>query len=420
LSAAGAASLGAIASRAEAGQDHPKVPGVAAEATAGAQAKPAGGEAKPRIARGGVSAQAHTPSIQGAEALIQPHPGPSSSAFPNFLYHGGPVVNCAQVYTSFWGSPWTANPARLLLASRLSQFHQDLVQSKFMNVLGQYGVNGGLFFRATFIENVPTTLTDASIHGIIQTAIDSGIFPEPTDPRNTITLMIYLDPSIGVNDPGQGLVLCEKQGSDAFGYHNFFTTKAGHAFYYAVMPGLDDACIKESCPNDNTCSLHLTETQEQRLTQVASHEFAEMTSDPQLNAWFDPINGENGDICNGEAATITVGSNKWNVQRIYSKADDMHSNGSSFCISEAPAKIPPLSPGPGAATSVSFVEDRTGHPLLPLPPVRFDLKAKQATIDDKDVNAFIKNAFGPMHHSQVIPNLGQTLRQMADVIDRLR
>jgi len=41
-----------------------------------------------------------------------------------------------------------------------------------------------------------------------------------------------------------------------------------------------------------------------------------------LNAWYDPNNGECGDICNGKTDYIVVGSNTWAVQPHYSKYDD--------------------------------------------------------------------------------------------------
>jgi len=104
---------------------------------------------------------------------------------------------------------------------------------------------------------------------------------------------------------------------------------------------------QNSCPGQNAgCSLSLGETQEQRQTQVASHEFAEMVTDPELNAWLDAKAGENGDICNGESATITVGANTWTVQRTYSTADDIASQGESLCLATAPAPILALKPGP--------------------------------------------------------------------------
>ncbi len=308
--------------------------------------------ARTRLAWGGVSPRPGAPAIRGVETLLKARrrAAPTAGAFPGFVYNGGPIIPSPQVYTSFWGWLWQ-DPAHQARARRLNQFHTDLLRSGFMNVLSQYGGGagageGGAFVRATFVGNVPGTLTDSNIRRIIQTAITGGILPEPTPP-SSIALIIYLDENTGVNDPAGGLVLCEATNDTAFGYHQFFTTAAGTPFYYSVVPALGDTCLAESCPgNDAGCSLHLFESQEQRLTQVASHEFAEMTTDPELNAWVDPVNGENGDICNGQTDTITVGANTWTVQRIYSKYDDMRSSGALYCLGQAPSPEPRLSRGP--------------------------------------------------------------------------
>jgi hypothetical protein len=301
------------------------------------------------VHRGGVSPRLRAPAIRGArtrKAKAAKQPG----KFPNFTWQGGPVIATPEVHTTFWGALWS-DASHQARAQRLNQYHQDLLQSEFMNVLSQYGVGqgagkAGTFVGGTFIPNVPTTLTDPIIQQTIQSAIDRGDLAEPDSPSN-LALIIYLDENIGINDPGDQLVLCEPSNDNAFGFHEFFTTSAGHKFYYAIIPGLSDACLQESCPGgDASCSLQLTQTQEQRQTQVASHEFAEMTTDPELNGWLDPQNGENGDICNGQSATITVGTNNWNVQSTYSKTDDIATNGQSFCRATAPSPIPPLKPGP--------------------------------------------------------------------------
>ena len=308
-------------------------------------AKPKG----PRKTRGGVSPRPHAPAIHGVQRLVtrRGKQGPAVGAFPGFVYNGGPVITAPQVYTSFWGPLWSQDATHQARANRLGAFHADLLKSGFMNVLSQYGVGSGAgkagdFVQATFVGSVPNTLTDLGIQGIIQSSITGGTLPEPTNPSN-VALVIYLDETIGVNDRKDGLVLCEPTNDTAFGYHNFFITAAGNPFYYAVIPALSDACLTETCPGDDAgCSLHLSETQEERLTQVASHEFAEMTTDPQLNGWVDPKNGENGDICNGESDTVTVGTNTWTVQRIYSKRDDINSKGKLYCLSQASAPEPRL------------------------------------------------------------------------------
>jgi hypothetical protein len=99
--------------------------------------------------------------------------------------------------------------------------------------------------------------------------------------------------------------------------------------------------------------LQLSHTQEQRRTQVASHEFAEMVTDPvPPTGWYDqsdPNSGEIGDICNGQSDTITVGPNTWTVQRIYSSTDDQQSGGSNYCLSQVTSPgplLPGVSSGP--------------------------------------------------------------------------
>ncbi len=301
-----------------------------------------------RAHRGGVSPRLHAPAIRGAR-VRKPRAKKGKGKYPNFGYQGGPVIAMPEVHATFWGALW-ADATHQARAQRLGQFCTDLLASGYMNVLSQYGVGrgagqAGRFAGSTFLGSVPTTLTDPQIQSIIQSAIDVGTLPEPGSPSN-MALIIFLDENIGINDPSDQLVLCEPTNDNAFGYHDFFTTTAGHKFHYAVIPALTDACLQESCGGDAQCSLHLSQTQEQRQTQVASHEFAEMTTDPELNAWLDAKAGENGDICNGESATITVGANAWTVQRTYSKTDDVATNGQSYCLATAPAPIPPLQPGP--------------------------------------------------------------------------
>ncbi len=376
-----------------------------------------------RQAFGGVSPVPKKGAIKGVEKFLLPTGAPTAGAFPNFSYYGGPVITCPQVYTSFWGSLWLSDPAHLARAARLSQFHADLLQSGFMNVLSQYGVGfgagiAGAFIRASIVTNVPSNLANGDIESIIQSCVDAGALPEPTKPSN-IALIIYLDETIGVNDPPFGVVMCEPSNDDAFGYHYFFTTTAGHPFYYAVIPGLTDGCLTESCPSDAGCSLHIAQTQEQRQTQVASHEFAEMVTDPELNAWLDPSAGENGDICNGESDTITVGANTWAVQRTYSKTDDVNTNGASFCLAQAPAPIPKLSPGPsGVSDAAALRVARSGHldRLLPLPPVYFDAQARVVSLNQHEVRRYATRLFHPLLPKHVMPDLPGFLRQVGDII----
>jgi hypothetical protein len=304
------------------------------------------------IPRGGVNPRKGVSAVMGVKPVAKAAT-PTPGAFPGFMNHGGPVISAPMVYACFWGQMWQTDATYQHFVGQILQFHEDLLKSNFMNMLCQYGVGTGAgsctcIGQPTFSSNAPTSLTQNSIHTTIQLLIDQQLLPEPTKPTNNV-LMIYLDETIGVEDSANSLVLCEPSDDNAFGFHSFFTTTAGNPFYYAIIPTLADPCLRETCPDDAHCSLHLSQSQLDRITQVASHEFAEMTTDPQLNGWMDMADidsqtgqsyGENGDICNGQSNAITVGANTWNVQQIYSKFHDKNSKGTTFCVCQSPNPLP--------------------------------------------------------------------------------
>lgn len=291
---------------------------------------------------GGVSAQA-APVPKGEPSDLQA-PSGAATEDSNFGFEGGPIISSPQVYASFWGASW-AQPPHSAERTNLVQFLKDFLASDYMNILSQYGVGNGAGHCGTWMgESDRATakgqMSDTHIHKEIQSLIDNGTLPEPSSPSN-MALMIFLDESIEIKDRHLGVVMCEKLHDTAFGYHNFFTTRAGHKFYYSVIPALGDQCLQESCPEDSSCSLRLAASQEQRRTQVASHEFSEMVSDPEIDAWRDPKNGqENGDICNGRNATITIEGRTWTVQQMYSRRHD--EEGKPACIAGAPAPLASL------------------------------------------------------------------------------
>ncbi len=249
----------------------------------------------------------------------------------SFTNHGGPVVRNPVVKLLFWGAKWQANDM-----TRLTQFFQDLVASSMMNLLAQYGVGQGSVNPTPLVDQtVAGTLADVDIQFLVQAYYRKGMLPEPDGNQ---VLMILLDETIGVNDPAQGLVLCEPSGDTAFGYHNFFRTAAGNPAYYAIIPALTDLCVTESCQGSSGCTLKLSDTQEQRRTEVATHEFAEMVTDPQLNAWIDASGNEIGDVCGGINGTITVNGRSWKVQQEWD-------NAAGVCALGVSAPPPPPVPG---------------------------------------------------------------------------
>jgi hypothetical protein len=351
---------------------------------------------------------------------------PTSAAHSGFVYHGGPVIGCSQVYATFWGDQWLTDPTSTVRAGRLAQYLKDLLASNYMNILSQYGCGtgagkAGVFFRSGFVSGLPAQIDETTIHNTLQNCINTGALPEPNDSgvkRSTAAVMIFLADNIAVNSANLGAVMCEPSGDSAFGYHYFFQTAKGNHMYYSVIPGLTDACLKNSCASDQGCSLHLAETQEQRQTQVASHEYSEMVSDPELSAWYEP-GAENGDICNGESATITVGANTWTVQRMYSKYDDINSNGASYCVVAPAAPIPELAGGPTAgltaADQLQLIQPGTFDRLLPLPAFHHDAAKKKTTVKTEDQQRYVRQMFFPLG-SNVVGDLGGFLDQIVGTV----
>lgn len=298
--------------------------------------------------------QPHQPGAKAAQLAAVSGTG----MFPNFISHGGPVITTPNVYILFFGD-WSSavNQER---ATRLGQFITDLLKSPYMNILSQYGCGtSGTVRNSVFIPSSENNLSASDVHNILQTAINNKQIPEPNDPSNVYIL--YLDDATAVNDrsdPNDPVVMCEPGNDNAFGYHDSFTTNAGNECPFAVVPGLTDSCLMNTCTEekggDTRCTIHLSQTREQRQTSVTSHEMAEMLSDPQVSknpAWTDLSDpdprsavGENGDICAGLVGTIRVGPNTWTVQQMYSRWHDINTNGTTVCIVDPPNPIPKLQP----------------------------------------------------------------------------
>ncbi len=280
------------------------------------------------------------PQVTKKTSAVSELEAPTSGRFPDFTYHRGPVVTNPQVYILFIGD-WQ-NQENQRRSQRLIQFNTDLLHSQYMNILSQYGCGTtGTVVNSVFISNSNPSLNGMDINNILQTAINRGQIPEPNQSQVHI---LYLDDNTMVDDVqlNPPVVMCEPTSDNAFGFHYFFTTTSGNACMCAVVPGLTDTCLEETCSDDSRCSLHLSENREQRQTQVTSHELSEMISDPQLTAWWSPTVDENGDIYNGLSDTITVGSNTWTVQKMYSKWHDMNTNNGIVCITSNPNPLPDL------------------------------------------------------------------------------
>ena len=383
----------------------------------------------------GHSARPGACPLPGAPPLVQPERagvglGPIPGSSIGIGYWGGPVLRCPQIYVGFWGHDYYSDPGYQALSGQLTQFMTDLPQSTYMNVLSQYGAGFGAGATGTFVQPhnlaiTGTLFTNQDIQNWIQILIDFNVIPDASPPGNLSTnvMMIFLDDTIEIEDPGflgganGGLVMCEPNGDTAFGYHYFFTTNSGNPMYYAVVGALDNTCLQESCPDDNSCTLHLSQTQLQRITLAGSHEFAEMLTDPQpFSGWVPEI----GDPCAGSTDTVTVGSNTWTVQPIYSVEDDLATGGSTLCVASK-ATPAPIQPG-GPFLGVNLLgQSRPGHVdrLLPLPRIYFDGEKKTLEMREQDLLRYYNRLVAPLRRTALPKHLPQMMRQVADTLEAL-
>lgn len=269
-------------------------------------------------------------------------------------YFGGRVVSNVQVVSVLWGSgryaPWITDPG----SPSMSSFLRELVGGPFLDVLGQYDtrrvavdgshgtdqdVGRGTFAAQVRISPSPPAagfrIDDATIRAELAAQLTAGTLPPPaTDAAgNPITAYLLHLPA------GHEATL----GSDATcstmcAYHGALDWK-GVGVYYVVLPDTSPGSgCDVGCGGDSPFAT---------ATSVAAHELAELVTDPEVAfasglsapvAWYDPANGEVGDVCDGALGTIAGGDGaSYSVQRVWSNAD-------AACVA---------APGPGLAVAAA-------------------------------------------------------------------
>ena len=202
-------------------------------------------------------------------------------------YRGGPLLTGVQVFTIFWGQPWSA--AQSALASHLNQFFDAILGGPLIDQLAEYstaGMNIGHGKRigsATITAPAPArSVSDGAIQHFLQQEIATNAsVPQAT---SQTLYFVYLPPGTTVTQGGS-------RSCQAFcGYHNDI---AGQIFY-AVMPFA-------GC-NGCTGSMPVSDA----MTLTSSHELCESITDPVPGQGsYDDANGEIGDICAWQAKTVT-------------------------------------------------------------------------------------------------------------------
>jgi hypothetical protein len=219
----------------------------------------------------------------------QVHHGSAAAAgqppLPHFhlTFHGGPVQTTTKSYAIYWkpkGSFMNAGYQTII-----NQFLDDVGGSPLYGFATEYtGSNGPVKnqskFSGSWVDETPFPkwgLTDLAITQTIERAVlnngwDIGI-------GSSFFLML-----------GNGAI----QGPQFCAYHSAFQFNYD-VVIYGVMPYFT-AQDAGGCGSPFGITPNNNFDADSTIGNL-THEQMEMVTDPLLNAWYDPINGEVGDIC---------------------------------------------------------------------------------------------------------------------------
>jgi hypothetical protein len=224
---------------------------------------------------------------------------------PHLQYFGGPVISKINVIPVYWGKGVKEQ-------STIESFFPAITNSAYIDFLKQYDTKTQSIERGTGSaakEITPTitkkSLTDHDIERQLSIALTNKVLPAVNE--NNL-YMVYFPPGFSISSQGgQSCV-------DFCAYHSTFK-KGGKAVFYGVVPDLGSGGCESGCGNSTS--------QAKNTTEVSSHEMAEAITDADVGlattignplAWYDPTNGEIGDICVGEPATVAG----FTVQKLWS------------------------------------------------------------------------------------------------------
>ncbi len=234
----------------------------------------------------------------------------SAPAGANLSFFGGPVLKNVHNAPLYWNSG-------VQFQSNLNLFYNDVPNSPLYTMLSQYSAIGHGNGQSGFVDSRSTAnISDATVQTEVLNQINAGHLPPPTS--NTY-YPVHFPPNMSITGPDGSqscVVFCA--------YHGTFQVQnsAGTVFNinYGVIPDQGGGCAG-GCGNNSQ--------RVNNLDSVASHEMIEATTDPAVGlatvigsplAWYDPNNGEIGDICNGQQGTTTGNGRSYVIQLEFSNS----------------------------------------------------------------------------------------------------
>jgi hypothetical protein len=299
--------------------------------------------------------------------------GFAAPAGAHLTYFGGPVISNVHVVQVLYGSgSYNAQVAGTTTPS-MGNFYGDLTgpNSGYTSLLTQYntpasggtnqtignGTFDGLFQIVPAAGNNGSTISDTQIQAELLAQITAGHLPAPLldAAGNVNTLyMIFFPPGKTITQGGSSS--CVGGGFCAYHGTTSNTLNAKHLLY-GVHPDMQTGgCSTGGCG---------TSTVFGNYTSVTSHELTEAITDADVGiatvfapplAWYDMVNGEIGDICNGQQGSYTANGTTYTIQLEFSNAANncvLPPAGAptpNFSLSAAPASLTVKQGASGSST----------------------------------------------------------------------
>ena len=263
--------------------------------------------------------------------------GLAAPAGAHLSYFGGPVISNVHVVQVLYGSGSYNAQVAGTTSPTMGQFYGDLTgtNSGYTSLLTQYntpasggtnqtignGTFDGLFQIVPSAGNNGSTISDTQIQSELLAQITAGHLPAPVldAAGNVNTLyMIFFPPGKTITQGGSSSCV----GGGFCAYHGTTSTLLnGKNVLYGVMPDMQTGgCSTGGCGTAGVFG---------NYTSVTSHELTEAITDADVGiattfapplAWYDMVNGEIGDICNGQQGTYVANGTSYTIQLEFSNA----------------------------------------------------------------------------------------------------
>ena len=298
----------------------------------------------------------------------------SAPAGTHLTYYGGRVVSNIQVVQVLWGAGSYHAQVTSTATPSIGTFYQQMSNSAYFDWLTEFNTSGGTnqtIGHGSFLGQYPitpsvtgTTVSQAQLEAEIQRQINAGHLPAPTHDaggNNNSYYAVFFPHGITIT---QGTSRsCASGGFCAF--HGTIANSSTPEIYYGVHP---DMQAGSGC--DTGCG---TGTSFDNYTSVASHELVETVTDAEVGiatanaaplAWYDTVNGEIGDICNAQQASIVGGDGvTYTVQKEFSNVSNdciaSRAVANGFTVSDSPS-AGSVAAGSSATTTITVTD--TGAP----------------------------------------------------------